>query len=136
LKSQTTFLGEPHNNPVASENTILALQHRLEDAPQQIALAEAAMPVLGEGRVIRHLANEPEPAEPPVSQIEMDLFAQPPLRTDAEAVADDQHADHQLGINRGASRATVERRQLSSYAAKLDEPIDRAQQMIRWNVLV
>ena len=94
------------------------------------------MPVLGEGRVIRHLANEPEPAEPPVSQIEMDLFAQPPLRTDAEAVADDQHADHQFGINRGASRAAVERRQLSPYFAKLDEPIDRAQQMIRWNVLV
>src|SRR6516162_7968965 len=47
-----------------------------------------------------------------------------------------QHADHQFGINREASRAAAERRQLLSYVAKLDEPIDRAQQMIRWNVLV
>jgi hypothetical protein len=39
-------------------------------------------------------------------------------------------------FNQGASRAAVERRQLSSYVAKLDEPIDQAQQMIRWNVLV
>jgi hypothetical protein len=29
----------------------------------------------------------------------MNLFAQSPLRTDAEAVADDQHPDHQLGID-------------------------------------
>ncbi len=33
-----------------------ALQHRLEDAPQEIALAEAAMPVLREGRMVRHSA--------------------------------------------------------------------------------
>jgi hypothetical protein len=30
-----------------------ALQERLEDAPQQIALAEAAIPVLREGRLAR-----------------------------------------------------------------------------------
>ena len=65
-------LGERDRKGLAADQTFpdTALQHRLEDAPQEIALAEAAMPVLGEGRVIRHLANEPEPepAEPAVSQ--------------------------------------------------------------------
>src|SRR5215469_7341965 len=37
----------------------------------------------------------------------MDLFAQPPFRADAEAVADDQHTDQQLRIDRRSSRLTV-----------------------------
>ena len=47
--------------------------------------------------MIRDIAVEPEPAEPPVRQIEIDLFAEPPLATDAKAIADDEHPDHQLG---------------------------------------
>jgi hypothetical protein len=35
------------------------LQHRLEQSPQQIAVAETAMAVLREGRMIGHLAVEP-----------------------------------------------------------------------------
>jgi len=53
-----------------------ALQDRLKDAPQEIALAETAMPVLREGGMIGNIAVEPEPAEPPVRQIEVDLFAE------------------------------------------------------------
>jgi hypothetical protein len=56
------------------------------------------MPVLREGGMIGDIAVEPEPAEPPVRQIEVDLFAEAPLRADADAIPDDQHADHQLGI--------------------------------------
>jgi len=33
-----------------------ALHHRLEQVTEQVALTEAAVPVLGEGGVIRHLA--------------------------------------------------------------------------------
>ena len=86
--------------------------------------------------MIGHLASEPEPAEPSISQIEVDLFAKTPLRADAEAVADDQHSDHEFGINRGPSHAAVERRQFSPYLARFNEPINRVQQMIRWYVLV
>ena len=39
-----------------------------------------------------HIAVEPEPAEPPVRQIEVDLFAEAPLGADTEATPDDQHA--------------------------------------------
>jgi hypothetical protein len=61
-----------------------ALQDRLKDASQEIALAEAAMPVLREAGVIGHIAVEPEPAEPPVGQIEVDLFAETPLGADTK----------------------------------------------------
>ena len=34
--------------------------------------------------MIRDIAVEPEPAEPPVRQIEVDLFVEPPLGADTE----------------------------------------------------
>jgi hypothetical protein len=43
--------------------------HDLEQLSQQIAVTEAAMPILGECRVVRYLAVEAEPAEPTVSEI-------------------------------------------------------------------
>src|SRR5437763_16136375 len=56
----------------------------------------------------------PEPAKPAIRQVEMHLFAQPPLRADAEAIADDQYPNQQLRIDRGPPDLTVEGRQLSS----------------------
>src|SRR4029077_12476728 len=47
-----------------------------------------------------------------------DLLAQPPLRADAVAIADDQHPDHQLRINRGPANVAVESRQ---FVAKLNQ---------------
>ena len=44
---------------------------RLEQPSQQIGLAKAATAVLREGRVVRHRAVEPEPAEPPVGKVRM-----------------------------------------------------------------
>src|ERR1700722_15066207 len=59
----------------------------------------------------------------------MDLLAQPPLRANAEAVADDQHPDHQLGINRGTPDLAIEGAQMRSNLGQVDEPVDLAQQM-------
>jgi hypothetical protein len=42
----------------------------------------------------------------------MGLLAQPPFRADAEAVADDQHADHQFRIDRRSAYGAVQRLQL------------------------
>jgi hypothetical protein len=75
----------------------------LEDLPQEIALAETPVPVLREAGMIRHGIVQIETAEPPVSQIERHLLAQPPFGPDAVAIADDEHADHQLGIDRGTA---------------------------------
>src|SRR4029434_3579939 len=43
-----------------------APHHRLEQAAQQITLAETPVPVLREGRVIGHLAIEAEPTKPAI----------------------------------------------------------------------
>src|SRR5262245_40973478 len=83
------------------------------------------MPVLGEGGVIGDSAIEPEPAEPSIGQIEMNLLAQPSLRAYAEAVAYDEHAHHQLGIDRGPSDAAVEPSQLPPQLAKFDKSVYR-----------
>src|SRR5580704_13857790 len=43
--------------------------------------------------MIGDVGVEPQSTAPAIGQIEMDLLAQPTLRTNAEAVADDQHPD-------------------------------------------
>ena len=84
-----------------------APHHRLEQLAQEIALAEAAVSVLGKRRMIGNLAVEPQATKPQIGQIEVDLLAQPPLRSNAEAVAGDEHPDHQLWINGGATHRAV-----------------------------
>ena len=60
----------------------------------------------------------------------MDLLAQPPFRADAEAVAHDQHADHQFRIDRRSAHGAVERLQLPSQPVEFDKPINRSQQVL------
>ena len=43
------------------------------------ALAKPAMPILGEGRMIRHSILQTKPTEPAIGQIQMHFFAQPLL---------------------------------------------------------
>ena len=68
--------------------------------------------------------SEPKATEPAIGQIEVDLVAQPTLRANAEAVADDQHAPHQLGIDRRATRLAVVRPQTRPQSAQIDEAVD------------
>ena len=83
------------------------LNRTFKQMPQNIALAEAAVAVDRKARMIRRLAIEPQAAEPAIGQIEMDLFAEPPLGPDAKAVADDQHPDQQFRIDRGTAEMAV-----------------------------
>jgi hypothetical protein len=78
-----------------------ARHHDLEQFSKQIALAEAAAAVLGKRRMIGNVAVEAQATKPAVGKIDVDLIAQPALRTNAGAVAYNQHAHHQLGIDRG-----------------------------------
>ena len=71
--------------------------------------------------MIGDITVEPEPAEPPVRQIEVDLFAQAPLGANTEAVPEDEHPDHQIGINRWPSHRAVERRQLAAQFRQLEQ---------------
>ena len=80
--------------------------------------------------MVRDRVGQIEPAEPPVRQIEPHLFAEPPLGPDAVGVSDDQHAEHQLGIDRGPPDGAVERSQMRADAGEIDKPVNRAQEMI------
>jgi hypothetical protein len=60
----------------------------------------------------------------------MHLLAKPTLRANAEAIADQQHPDHQLRIDRRTPDLAIKWLQVSAGAGQLDEPIDRTQQVI------
>ncbi len=83
--------------------------------------------------MVGNMAFQSQPAKPAVCQVEIDFLAQPPFRTDAAAVADDQHADHQLRIARGATDRAVERRQSVPQTAKVEKTVDLPQQVIGRN---
>src|SRR5262249_30977892 len=63
--------------PFAADKTFTdtALEDHLEHPAQQIALAKAAMTVLRKGRMIGYVAIEPQPTEPSVCNIKMNLIA-------------------------------------------------------------
>ena len=107
-----------------------APHRRLEQLAHEIAVAESAVPVLGEGGVVGDVALQPQPAEPAIGEIEVHLLAQPPLGADAQAVADQQHADHQLGIDRRTADRAVEVPQVLANALQIDEPVDGPEQVI------
>src|SRR5437899_348681 len=58
--------------------------------------------------MIGYVAIEAETTKPAIGQIEMDFLAHAPLGADAKAITDDQHPDHQFGIDRGATHRAVE----------------------------
>ena len=93
----------------------------LEEAAQQVAVAEAPVATFGEGRVIRPLTIVSDPAEPEVCEGEVDLIAHPLLQADAEAVADNQHAHHQLGIDRRTAQSSVAWRESSPELIQFDK---------------
>jgi uncharacterized Ntn-hydrolase superfamily protein len=79
--------------------------------------------------VVGHLALQPETAKRSVSEIEVDLLAQAPLGADAGAVADQQHADHQFGINGGSAGGTVVAGQVLAQPRTVDEAVDAPQEV-------
>ena len=66
----------------------------------------------------------------------MDLIADPPFGPNSEAVADQQHADHQFGIDRGPACVAVERSQMPANAAEIDEAVYGADQVILWHMFL
>src|SRR6056297_3019731 len=102
---------------------------------QKFALAEPATPVLGKRRVIGDAVVQIKAAEPAICEVQMHLFAEPPLRPDAEAIADQQHPDQQLWIDGGAARVTVEICKVGTDAAQVDEPVDGSEQVIPGNMI-
>src|SRR4051795_13039532 len=94
------------------------------------------MTVTREGRVIGYLRVQAKTTEPAIGQIEVHLLTQPPLGADAHAIADNQHPDHQIGINRGSAHGAVERLQLRAHNVEINEPIDAPKQVITGHMII
>jgi hypothetical protein len=86
--------------------------------------------------VIRQGIFEAKSAEPSISQIQMYFFAKPPFGSNPEAVADDQHANHQFGIDRGTANPAVERRQVAAQILEIQTVMHVAKQMIGRNMMI
>src|SRR6056297_3055848 len=109
---------------------------RLEQMTQQLAVAKTPMAVLGKRRMIRDTIAQLKAAEPPVCQVQVDLLTEPPLGSDAKTIADKQHPDQQLRIDGRATGVAVELGQMSADTAQVDEPINRPQKVLLWNVIL
>ncbi len=81
--------------------------------------------------MVGDVAVQAQAAEPAVGKVEVDLLAEPPLRADAQAVAHQQHPDHQLGVDRGPAGQAVERGQVRPHALQVDEAIHGPEQVVR-----
>ena len=103
--------------------------HALEHGAQNVAVAEPSVPVDREGRMIGNRILKPEATEPPVSQIKLYLLTQPTVGADRIAVADQQHPDHQFGINRRAARMAVKRRKFGTQPVQIKHRVDPTQQV-------
>ncbi len=66
----------------------------------------------------------------------MHLLAQATLGPDAHAVADQKHADHQLGIDRRAAGGTVERSEEPAHAGQIHKAIDQPEHVIAGDVVL
>jgi hypothetical protein len=53
----------------------------------------------------------------------MHLFAEAPLRSYAEAVADDEHTDHQLRINRRTTGVAIATREMLAQFTQVEKLI-------------
>jgi hypothetical protein len=86
--------------------------------------------------MVRNLAVQTEAAKPPVGDVEMNFLAQAPLRPNVHAVADEQHADYQFGIDQGTPGAAEERLHGGADAVETETSVIAAQLMIGGNVII
>lgn len=102
----------------------------LEEVPQDVALPEATMAVAREGGMVRNLAVQSQTAEPSIAEVKVDFLAEPPLGSNAHAVSNDQHPDHQLRSNRGTADRAAERLQFRAYALQIEELVDPSKEVL------
>src|SRR5215510_691461 len=79
----------------------------LEDVAQDVALAKAFKTIDRKRRVMRDPVVEIELAKPSVGKVQLDLLAQTALLSDAVAVSNNEHPDHQLRVDGRAADVAV-----------------------------
>ena len=84
------------------------------------------------------LVVESEATEPTIGEGKLDLPAELALETEAVTIADDEHLEHELGIDRRPAGLPVERLQLLAKVSQHArcKRMDPAPEMARRNALV
>src|SRR5262245_54135353 len=111
------------------ETCVHACSHYgLEYLPQQIAVPEASVAIDRERRMVRNLVIESEPTKPAIRQVKFDLLTQLALRANTIAVGNDQHAEHELRVDRRTTDVAVEGLKLLAHASEHagDDRVDEA----------
>jgi hypothetical protein len=98
----------------------------LKKTPKNVAVPEAPVPVARERRVIRHFAIQAQAAKPAIGKVQVHLLTQPPLRPDPHAIANDQHPDHQVRVNRRSTNGAVKWRKRAAQRRQIKKPVDTA----------
>ena len=94
------------------------------------------MAVLGEGGVVRDPVIQIEAAKPAIGQVQVHLFTEPPFRPDAEAIANQQHPDEELRIDRRTTSVAVEISEVSTDRGQIHEPVDGSKQVVLWDLIL
>lgn len=76
------------------------------------------------------------PAKPRVGQIDLNLAAEGAFRADGEHVAEDEHADHEHGIDRRPAERRVTTSRSSTDPGQIKDRCDLANEMIVRNRLL
>jgi hypothetical protein len=86
--------------------------------------------------VIGDCVFQAKATEPAVGKVEMYLFAQTSFGANAEAVAHNQHADHELRIDRRPTGVAVVRCEVLAKSIELELAINTAQQVRARNMVI
>ncbi len=80
--------------------------------------------------MVWHGIGQIQSTKPPISQIEMNLFAKTPLGADPIDTADQQHPDHQFRVDLGAACVAIEWLEMATDRCQINEAINGPQKMV------
>ena len=83
--------------------------------------------------MVRDRIFDTEATEPAIRKIDLNLFTQPSLRADREHIANDQHSDHQLRVDRGTAGMGVVAFELPVHPVQVEHGIDLTNRMVYWD---
>ncbi len=86
--------------------------------------------------MVGHSVGQIKPAEPTIGEVEVHLLAQAAFRADAEQIANQQHSEHQLRVDRGSPIRAVARRQRLAHEAEIQHAVDASEQMVNRHMLI
>ena len=85
-------------------------QNLVEDPFGNVVIPETPFPIHAQGCGIRRFLRQAQPTEPFIRHVIIDLFLQPPLRSDAVEIPHKQHTEQHLRLNRRTPQVSAVQR--------------------------